>query len=262
MFLYIDDSRCDLLPFYVMTLGSDYDQTRVSRPEGYIAHHIFCVEKGSGVFETPRGKVTLEEGSVIFMRKGYPTCYYPAGEEFKVGFITFDGECVDRLLDYYRAEGFLYCKSETLVSMIGHCARVGSKNATPDTLSHMLYEILAHFFARTKGSRATPSLARAKNYVEQYYYDAELSVAEIARNAGISQSLLFRLFREEEHVTPVDYLRRFRIRRAKQLLLQNPGARISDVAARCGFSDSSYFCKVFRDLTDMTPKEFLATYVF
>ncbi len=260
MFFYTDDTRCELLPLYVITAGTDYDQPRVDRPEGFWGHHIFCVEEGSGVFETPNGRVTLGAGTVLFIRKNYPTCYYPAENTFKVGFLTFDGEMADRLLEYWRAENFTYLKSDALMSMIGHSARLGARNCTPDRLSCALYEILTRFFAELHGNQATPSFMRAKNYIEQHCYDAELSVGEVAREAGISPSLLFRLFREEEHTTPTDFLRRTRIRRAKQILLQTPSVRVGEVAERCGFSNAAYFCKVFKELTDMTPKEFVSVY--
>ena len=262
MFFYTDDTRCTYLPLYVITAGTDYDQPRVERPEGFWAHHIFCVEEGSGVFETPQGSVTLDAGAVLFIRKDYPTSYYPAEKRFKVGFLTFDGEAVDNMLKYWRAEPFSYLQSDALVSMIGHTVRLGMRNSTPDRLSASLYELLTRFFSELYGAHAAPSLVRAKNYIEQHCCDVELSVAEIAREVGVSQSLLFRLFREEEHTTPTDFLRRTRIRRAKQILLQMPGIRISEVAARCGFSGSAYFCKVFKEATDMTPKEFVATYIF
>lgn len=261
MFFYTDDTRCALLPLYLITAGTDYDQPRVDRPEGFWAHHIYCVEKGSGVFETPEGSVTLGAGSVLFIRKSYPTSYYPAEDTFKVGFLTFDGHGVDRLLEYWRAENFAYLKSDALVAMISHSARLGARNGTPDQLAGTLYEILTRFFAELHGNRTTPSFIRAKNYIEQHCYDPDLSVSEVAREAGISASLLFRMFREEEHTTPTDFLRRTRIRRAKQILLQSPGIRIGEVAQRCGFSNAAYFCKVFKELTNMTPKEFVAVYI-
>lgn len=256
MFLYADDTRCELLPLHVITVGTDYHQMRIDRPEGFWAHHIFCIEEGSGVFETPQGKTVLSAGSVLFIRKGYPTHYYPADGVFRVGFITFNGEGVDRLLDYYHAENFMVCQNEALIPMIAHCARLGSRNASPDRLSQALYEILVRFFGELQQQKSTSHLVRAKNFIEQNCYDSELSVEDIAHAAGISSSLLFRLFREQEHTTPTDYLRDSRIRRAKQLLIGSPGMRVAEVALRCGFSGCAYFCKVFKSLANMTPKEF------
>ncbi len=261
MYLYTDDSRCELLPLHVITVGTDYHQTRIERPDGFWAHHVFCVEEGSGVFETPQGKTVLGAGSVLFIRKGYPTTYYPEKDLFRVGFITFDGNGVESLLEYYRAEGFMICQNDALVRMIGHCARLGGRNASPDRLSEALYEILVSFFGELQTQRGISPVIGAKNFIEQNCYDPDLSVEDIARAAGISPSLLFRLFREREQISPADYLRDTRIRRAKQLLVASPNMKIAEIARRCGFSGCAYFCKVFHAQSNMTPKEFRAAHV-
>lgn len=260
MFLYIDESRCDLLPLHAITVGTDYAQERVDRPNGFYAHHIYCVEQGRCVFQTPEKRVTLEAGTVLLIRKNYPTSYYSACCGLKVGFVTFDGSAVDRLLEYYRAENFMYLKNDALVASIGQCARLGARNGSPAQLSCALYEILEHFFAERYHDQAAPSLIRAKKYIERRCCDPALSVIEIARETGVSTSLLFESFRKEEHTTPMEYVRRMRIFRAKQILLEYPNLRVAEVAARCGFSDCAYFCKVFKAATGMTPRTFVAVH--
>ncbi len=261
MLILVDDSRCELLPIHVMTVGTRYDQERMDRPEGYCAHHLFCIEEGSGVFETPKGKVKLSAGSVLFIRRDYPTVYYADGPVFRTGFVTFDGDAVEHILEYYRADDFMVCHSEALTAMIGQCARMGAKNAPPDELSRATYELLIRFFHACNIPTEAPSIALAKEYIESHFQIPSLSVGEVAQAVGISQSLLFRLFRTETHMTPTEFLRRTRIRKAKQMLLRTPDIRISELAAACGFSDCAYFCKVFKAETDMTPKAFLAAYI-
>jgi YesN/AraC family two-component response regulator len=45
------------------------------------------------------------------------------------------------------------------------------------------------------------------------------------------------------------------VEKAKELLL-NTGANVEEIAVAVGFANASYFCKVFKSLTDMTPSEF------
>lgn len=58
-----------------------------------------------------------------------------------------------------------------------------------------------------------------------------------------------------------EYLNRVRVERAKRLMTVggiaygNKG-RLAKVAGDCGFEDPSYFCKVFKRITGVTPKEF------
>ncbi len=259
LIIFADDRRCRSLPFHVYSAGTDHAQEPVRRPNGYFTHHIFCVEKGTCLFETESGNSVLEEGAVVFIQKDYPLNYQKVGEKLLTGFVTFDGIGVEGLLNFYCAEPFLYVKSPELQGMVKECCRYVQRNATPDFLSQKLYELLIRFFSQTRSSVESDSLKRAKNFIATHF-QSDLSVEEIATAVGISQSLLFLLFRTEELCTPMEFLRHTRIRHAKQILLQNPNVAISDLAVQCGFSDCSYFCKVFKAETELTPKEFSALY--
>ena len=87
-----------------------------------------------------------------------------------------------------------------------------------------------------------------------------MSVGDIAAEIGVSESLIFRLFRSKEKNTPIDYLRNIRIENAKRMLIEDDGLNISDIAVRCGFSESAYFCSVFRKHTGMTPRSYRKMY--
>ena len=53
----------------------------------------------------------------------------------------------------------------------------------------------------------------------------------------------------------MDYLKRVRMRAACEMLLFYD-KKISEIANECGFSDSSYFCKVFKENVGMTPASY------
>jgi AraC family L-rhamnose operon transcriptional activator RhaR len=64
-----------------------------------------------------------------------------------------------------------------------------------------------------------------------------------------------RLFRKTFGVNCRDYVMRLRIETACTLL-EVPGASIADVAATAGFTDASYFARMFRNRMGMSPKEY------
>jgi AraC-like DNA-binding protein/ligand-binding sensor protein len=79
-----------------------------------------------------------------------------------------------------------------------------------------------------------------------------LKVAEVARVAGLSVSYFSRVFRDELGESFVSYLNRMRCEQASELL-RSTDLPIHEVAHRCGFSDHSYFTKVFRSVTGSPP---------
>lgn len=97
-----------------------------------------------------------------------------------------------------------------------------------------------------------PGLKRACDYLREQYR-REISIGELARHAGVSQSHLNLLFRRKFGVGPQHYLLDLRMKLARRLLL-NPYERISDVAEQCGFRDIHYFSRCFKTFHGVPPE--------
>lgn len=83
--------------------------------------------------------------------------------------------------------------------------------------------------------------------------DRNLKLKEIAEAVGLSEFYCDRQFKKSLGITPHQYLTRYRIDRAKQLLKQQDFT-IAQIAQKCGFSSQSYFTKQFRRSVGVTPK--------
>ena len=81
-----------------------------------------------------------------------------------------------------------------------------------------------------------------------------LRVADLAEAACMSEPTFYRAWRNEFGITPVAYLTRLRIDRAKQLLA-DPERSVTDVAASVGFGSVSHFIRVYREHVGTTPKQ-------
>ena len=93
--------------------------------------------------------------------------------------------------------------------------------------------------------------------VTLYYYDG-LSVGEIAQHLGLSESHLSHLFRKETDYTLLNYLTRYRIHKAMELL-RDCRTKVYEVAERVGYRDITYFSATFKKVTGMSPSEFQDT---
>lgn len=92
------------------------------------------------------------------------------------------------------------------------------------------------------------------DYIQQNF-TCELTMAEIARSAMISQSECLRCFRNTIGRTPIQYLKSYRIQRASEQL-KSSARKICDIGADCGFREMSYFAKAFREIMGVTPGEY------
>lgn len=248
-----------LFPLLVLTAGVNHDQEEVNRPKGSPWHHIYYVEKGRGVMITPDGKYELEEGHVYFFKSNLPVHYYRVTEEFVSAWVTFIGKGVEDILDYYGAKNVASLKSESIYPMISNIYRLVERGESPDVLSKHLYEIIVLFFNRLNHENMPPTLIKAQQYIDANYAH-DISVADIAKHLGVSESLIYKLFKERGEMTPTEYLRSVRIHAAEKLLMGRPKMQISEVSQSCGFSDLAYFCKVFKSVTGISPKKYQKTY--
>lgn len=104
---------------------------------------------------------------------------------------------------------------------------------------------------RSKHSRVS---ALCQNYIFNHLYE-EITLGRLAEVAGLNPSYLSHLFKKETGLAVSDYIQRERIEEAKRLMTL-PGITLSDIATRLHFNDQSYFTKVFKKFTGLTPRQF------
>jgi signal transduction histidine kinase/AraC-like DNA-binding protein len=101
----------------------------------------------------------------------------------------------------------------------------------------------------------TSALVKRTILYLQQNYASPLSRREIADAVGVSENYLSRIFRREVGITPWDYLNRFRIKKARELLTHSDQS-ITSVALTVGFSDPAYFSRVFRKQVGLSPSAY------
>lgn len=76
------------------------------------------------------------------------------------------------------------------------------------------------------------------------HFNEPLTVDDLAAEAGLSRYHFSRKFKELTEISPAGYLTRLRMERAQALFSE--GRAVKEVTSLSGYSDPSYFCKVFR----------------
>lgn len=83
----------------------------------------------------------------------------------------------------------------------------------------------------------------------------KISIEELSKLAYLSRPTFFRLFKREFGITPIDYILRERINKAKELLSQ-PGCSVSTACYQSGFNSVNHFISKFREMEAVTPLKF------
>ena len=83
----------------------------------------------------------------------------------------------------------------------------------------------------------------------------EISLSELAEEAGISSGYLSRIFKKYYKISVVDYVHLRKLLQAKYYMATSE-MNISDISFLLGYSEAGYFCKIFKKYEGQTPSAF------
>ena len=210
---------------------------------------------------------TLEPGEWYWLRLRFPEANKPLPElsgvttkKLKRDFANMDAHlfagslqlrsCFARLIEEHRQPGShspLMCRlilHELLVTVIRDYASTASR---------------ANSAGASDSTFLSEPIQRAVEWIQSHLTEELPSIDDIAVQVGLSESHFRRRFHEETGFSPLEYVTRQRVLRAKQLL-HDGRVSITRLAFDLGFQSSGYFAQVFRKMTGMTPTDYRVKY--
>ena len=98
-------------------------------------------------------------------------------------------------------------------------------------------------------------MTRIANYIKKNIGNP-IFVQDLSKQANMSKSKFFELFKNSFGISPNDYIIKEKIKKAKIIMQTSSYKSISQIAHDLGYSDSSYFSKQFKKLTGFTPYKY------
>lgn len=127
------------------------------------------------------------------------------------------------------------------------------------TAKSRLYSLISEIMQQyIKKPLETSNYSRAEKifeYIDQNYWDANLSVVKLSKKFFISTSTLRRIFLSSQSKTPTEYITEVRIRNAKNMLAYD-NLSINEISEKCGFASPHYFCRIFKKQTQKSPSQY------
>lgn len=104
----------------------------------------------------------------------------------------------------------------------------------------------------------TPKLKELIEIAVKYIhnnFERDISLGDVAKYVFLSPSYFTRAFKDEVGLSPINYLLKLRVERAKELL-EDTDHKISDIALSVGFSNQQRFNEIFKKYSRMTPLQY------
>ena len=105
-----------------------------------------------------------------------------------------------------------------------------------------------------QGLRHASALLKAQRYIWDNY-TKKISLKEISKASGLSAPYFSSIFNEEMGENLSNYLNRLRVEKAAAMLT-GTGKPLNEIAEQCGFEDQSWFSKVFKNITGVSPGKY------
>lgn len=252
------------LPITLESIGNQWLQPPVRRINGYPYYHWLQTEKGSGRIKINQHDYLLTTGHGILIPAFMPHEYFPEGE-WVVNFATFEGTLAPTFDHLLQTNLPILVTDHDFFSFSHHINRMITMFSQTELNSFKLSQLCYEFFLQLSQEASHYSHSNHpafKSYVDptikeiETHYAEIISINQLAEKLFISPQYLNRLFKQFVQTSPYQYLLSFRINKAKELLINRKELSIQSIAHQTGFQSPSQFSLLFKQQTQLTPKEF------
>ncbi len=241
-----------IVDIYSYTLPEDHEA------EGVCGHDVLVIKAKGASDYTVDGQVLRADGEHIV--------YLPAGTAYSL-YVDREGPCtvieMDTVSDgasHVPCAFFTENDSDLLTSAKNILYYWGLRG--PAYHSKCLSEIYSLLTQIATIQSYADSLAgkyrlihRSVKYIESHYRRSDLYTPMLAEMSGMGETYYRTIFQSVFGVPPTKYIQQYRVEKAKSLLVNSTGS-VEEIATAVGFANASYFCKVFKSTTGLTPSEF------
>lgn len=207
----------------------------------------FCTEGQITYLHRGKQVVSDKNHAVVLPQHQSYSLYRDKTGSFPVINFTCAGDLCDTIVSIPLENTDMYMKDfKKLQSLF---LLEGNRMEMLSVFYHMLHRLEVQ-------NTACKIIAPAVSYLEKNFADPKLSNPELAGQCNISEVYFRRMFIQQYHMTPKQFLIDLRINHAK-LLLSEGRLKIHAVAEKCGFTNPYHFGRSFKEKTGLTPTEYM-----
>lgn len=255
------------LPYYIVGVGCLYNQEHIVRPHGYPYYQWVQCHNGKGELIIDGVTYQVSENQAMLIFPGVPHEYYAIGDSWEVDWIIFGGiqikDFFELTADIRKSGIYNVSQPNIILSKIRKAYDVEQSDSTTKSFEcscityDILVDILKLSFQKSDSSMVNKynRLKPLLRYIDDNY-NKNLTLGDLSNIVGVTPEYLCSIFKKITTLRIFEYINMTRIKKSKEIILQNKNMQIKEIARIVGFDDISYFCSVFRKMEKMSPNEF------
>jgi len=229
----------------------------------FLLHFVY---EGTGVFKNENGTFNVCAGELFLIHPDELT-YYCADKDspWKYQWVGFKGINAG----YYLSEISLSRSSPVVsisdISVLKNIFDILISIYPTDEFFNLgasgVLSLILHTLLKEKRVNSNTQKVSASSYINKILshfeqnYPFHISLNNLGRSMGLERTTLFRIFKKETGLSPKEYLIRFRLNKACELLSKTD-LSISEIAQSVGMANSAHFATIFKNRLGDTPREY------
>lgn len=245
--------------------------TPLHRPEfNFIVH----ITRGTAKQQVDANLVSIKENEILFVKQGNVTSLKEVSPDAAGHMILFEDQTLNQLLSkqelikLFSANTVIHLPGESSAWLTSLFELLSIELYYPNPNLGICYSLVQAGLQKifTSSKELNRSINRSAeitfNFKELVYkhYHQHKSILFYAGELSVSENYLHRCVKETIGESPKEWINKVSILQG-QLLLQDLTKSISEIAFELNYGDPSYFGRLFKKITGVTPSEYLITFM-
>jgi YesN/AraC family two-component response regulator len=273
----------NFIPVVVRSVERFYDTSWTMEPNRHELFEMVYIKRGNAVFEIAEKAADIGPNNIIIIKPRQPHKFIVKSEE-GCEFIVFNFKFENRMnnevseisledfinfVENRETGAFIKLKVNAKNDIITLLNRILKEKENNDIGSEFLnYLLMLELFVlisralkmewensiKGKSSKLNEVIQASVNFINNNY-ERDISLKDISKYVFLSHSYFAKAFKEITGVSPINYLIKARVERAKELLA-GTNEKAGDIAISVGFSNQQRFNEIFKKYTGMTPLQY------
>lgn len=241
--------------FYMDEISSIY-QTPVYRSldnRGRKCNGFVLMEEGECVYTWSGGECFLKKGSFIYLPYDSVHRMHATTDELAFTRINFTTHFLNSEIFTFSKEPLVICRhADAAIMELSHELNDLFLDATAGfRLKAKLYELFDRVDYIISAKEENP-INGVLQYIEKHFTE-DIDCGKLVELSYLSQASLYRAFKKQTGMTPIEYKNYLRIKQAR-VMLQTKEYTVGEVAVILGFDNIYYFSRIFKAFTGISPK--------
>ncbi len=225
----------------------------------------FCMGlllKGSAVFTSGENSISLSVGDIIFVpiTSQYISTWQGSPDILYISMhFAFEPQCGISERNRFALQKLSLPDFDDLRQKFTFALNNYNKDLSSQAATlGVFFELLSRILPRLKKDSTTSSDKQMEQIIEYLNMNSEqkISISHLAEMCNMSVPNLYVRFSKYTSMSPIEYKNAISVRRAMRLLKGNSSLSIEKISEMLGFDSSSYFRRVFKKFTGVSPREY------